>query len=524
MLAPADGPGRAVLRRLAPAETAGAIALLIAYVALRTLDAPHRWLEVWYVAATAFAVAFPYGGLLLVIPVGMFIGPYLVRPGLPAWTIWIVAWALGVGARVAYAGVRDRASVIRTYRNPAMLAALALLVASALSVVTAWRHFGRTIGTDAVYRWLWGPGTALLVLLAVAWLVRDGRIRPLVIAVATGVVGGGVSLVLWFAPAIIRGGAFDWLLGPQVDTTRLHGVTYLATGLEALMIVPAAILAMAALYGRDRRVRLAAVAALVPVSLAIWFTYNRAGLLGAYVIAVVAAWQARPRLGKVLAAVGFMGGLALVPAYMALRGSTLGVGATIPSGQLLAPSDQLRIQGWTAAVRMWQDAPLLGHGFWSFFRLHDEYGSPVLDAPHNEWLRLFGEGGIVAGAAGIAFVVATAWYLSRGRGWLPRAALAAFGCWVLALSFNNILSYDQVSIPLMTVVATGIALVRRERDDRDTVALGAATDPHGPEAPATHVPPTEPLTSVHHPRVLSPRRPGTSVSWRSTTTRPTLSP
>jgi O-Antigen ligase len=452
------------LPRVEIVEIVGAIALFVAYVVLRTTDAPRGWLELWYVAATAFAVAFPYGGLLLVIPVGMFIGPYLVRPGMPAWTIWIIAWALGVLARVLHALVRDRQAVVRTYRNPALLAAIVLLAASALSVVTTWRHFGRAIGTDAVYRWLWGPGTAFLVLLAAAWLVRDGRTRPVLIAVATGTVGAVISLVVWFVPGAIRGGAFDWVLGPQTDTTRLHGVTYLATGLEAYLIVPAAVLAMAALFAADRRTRIVAAVALVPVAMAIWFTYNRAGLLGAYVIAVVAAWQARPRLGKIMAAAGFAGGVVLLPAYLALRGSTLGIGATVQTGQALAPTDQLRIQGWTAAVRMWQDAPLLGHGFWSFYRLHERYGSPVLDAPHNDWLRLFGEGGLIAGLAGITFVAATSWYLTRGRGWLSRAALAAFVCWVLALCFNNILSYDQVSIPLMVIVATGIALVRGDRE------------------------------------------------------------
>ena len=458
------GVPRRRLPRLEAGEVVGAAVLLVAYVLLRTVDAPRGWLEIWYVAATAFAVAFPYGGLLLVIPVGMFIGPYLLRPGMPAWTVWIIAWALGVMVRVIHALLRDRQAVVRTFRNPALLAVLVLLAASALSVVTTWRHFGRTIGTDALYRWLWGPGTAFLVLLAAAWLVRDGRTRPVLIAVATGTAGAVVSLIVWFAPGAIRGGAFDWLLGPQLGSDRLHGVTYLATGLEAYLIVPAAVLAMAALYAADRRTRIVAAAALVPVALAIWFTYNRAGLLGAYVIAVAAAWQARPRLGKIMAAAGFAGGVLLLPAYLALRGSTLGVGATVQTGELLAPTDQLRIQGWTAAIRMWQDAPLLGRGFWSFYRLHGQYGSPTLDAPHNDWLRLFGEGGLVAGLAGIAFVVATSWYLSRGRGWLPRAALAAFVCWVLALCFNNILSYDQVSIPLMVIVATGIALVRHERE------------------------------------------------------------
>ncbi len=445
-------------------EAGGAVALFAVYLVLRTAGAPRGSLELWYVAATAFAVAFPYGGLLLVIPVGMFIGPYLVRPGMPAWTIWIVAWCAGVLARVGYALVRDRAAVMRTYRNPALVAAIALLAASALSLVTTWRHFGRTIGTDATYRWLWGPATLLLVLLAAAWVLRDGRMRPLGIAVGTGVVASLLSLAVWYLPAQIHGSPIDWVLGPQTDMTRLHGTTYLATGLEAFMIILAAVLGMAALYAADRRIRIAAALALVPVALATWFTYNRAALLGAYVIVVIAAWHARPRLGRLMAIVGLIVGVLAIPVYMGFRGSTLGAPATVLPGQLLAPSDQMRITAWGAALRMWEDAPLLGHGFWSFFRLHAQYGSSFLDAPHNDWLRLFAEGGVIAGLAGVAFIVATAWQLSRGKGWLPRAVLAAFGCWVLALCFNNILSYDQVSIPLAVLVATGLAQVRAEQE------------------------------------------------------------
>ncbi len=444
-------------------ELAGAAVLVLLYLVLRMADASRGWLELWYVAASVFSVAFPAGGLLLVIPVGMFIGPYLLRPGMPAWTVWIIAWAVGVFARVVAAAVRDRAQVVRVYRNPALLAAVAFLAASALSVVTTWRHYGRAIGIDATYRWLWGPGTALLVLFAAAWVVRDGRLRPMVLAIGTGVLAALVSLVSWLAPAAIRGSALDWTLGPA-DASRLHGVTYLATGLEALLIVPAAVLVMTVLYGNRRRTRIAAAVGLVPVVLAVWFTYNRAGLMGAYLIVVVAAWQARPRLGQIVGGVGLVGGLLLVPWYLAFRGSTLGAAATATAGHLLSPSDQIRIDAWGAAIRMWQDAPLLGHGFWSFFRLHTQYGSAYLDAPHNEWLRLFGEGGIVAGVAGLVFIGAVVWQLSRGRAWLPRAALAAFACWVLALCFNNILSYDQVSIPLMTIVATGLTLVHLERE------------------------------------------------------------
>lgn len=460
------------LRNHGSAIDAGAALLMaVLYYALRTAHAEPRILVYWLVAASVLAFLRPMAGLLVLIAAGLFIWPVFIQRGFPTFTVLPLVLAAGVLVRVAIAFARDRAAVVQAYGNLALAFAAALAIGSAISVVTSYRRYGPAIGGDAWGRWLWAPGTALLVLLAAVWIVRRGDLRPLVAAVGTGTAAAVVSLANWFTHDGLRDGPVGWMVGPRPDLVRLSGITYWATGLEALLIVPVAVLAFAALFAADRRIRLIAALSCIPLTYAVWLTYNRAGLLGFFVIAVIATWRIRRPLGAALGGGGLIAGVLLLPGYLAVRGGAVGAASILKPGEVLIPSDQMRLDAWAAAIRMWEHAPLLGTGFRSFYRLHAMYGSPILDAPHNEWLRFFAEGGAIAGVLGLLFLVSTAWWLARGRSWLAQAALAAFLCWALALSFNNILNYDQVSILTMTIVATGIVFVSRERR-RVAEALG----------------------------------------------------
>jgi hypothetical protein len=109
---------------------------------------------------------------------------------------------------------------------------------------------------------------------------------------------------------------------------------------------------------------------------------------------------------------------------------------------------------------MWPDEPLTGQGFTAYGRLAVAFLDDVLKAPHNEWLRLFAEEGIVGGVIGIAFVIATFAWLARDRTWLGAGLLAAFVGWCVAASFNNPFLYVQVNTVIFTIVGTGIARAR----------------------------------------------------------------
>ena len=107
---------------------------------------------------------------------------------------------------------------------------------------------------------------------------------------------------------------------------------------------------------------------------------------------------------------------------------------------------------------MWQASPLVGHGFLSYKLLGDAYGDPYLGSPHNEWLRLFAEEGVVVGLVGIAFIAAGARDLLQIPGWPGTAFVGAFVAMVLAASFNNPFLFLQVSAISFTILGTGFAL------------------------------------------------------------------
>jgi hypothetical protein len=108
---------------------------------------------------------------------------------------------------------------------------------------------------------------------------------------------------------------------------------------------------------------------------------------------------------------------------------------------------------------MWADEPLTGQGFFAYGRLATQFGDDVLKAPHNEWLRLFAEEGLIVGVAGLAFALATFARLGRDRTFLGAGILAAFVGWCIAATFNNPFGYVQVNTIIFTIVGTGIARV-----------------------------------------------------------------
>jgi O-antigen ligase len=134
---------------------------------------------------------------------------------------------------------------------------------------------------------------------------------------------------------------------------------------------------------------------------------------------------------------------------------------------VLIATDQQRLGAWAAAGRMFLDEPILGQGYRAYRQLSVQFGDPILNAPHNEWLRLFAENGIVVGLLGLAFAVATAARLARSPGWLGAGLFGSFLSLCIAASFNNLFLFNQVTIPAMVLAGTGVALA-----GRSAVAVG----------------------------------------------------
>jgi O-antigen ligase len=230
--------------------------------------------------------------------------------------------------------------------------------------------------------------------------------------------------------------------------------------MAALAVVPVCILAAYALLtsGRQRREFVARVIAGIAAAilfLAMYLTFSRAAILSLFGLAVVVAWRLNRRLGMVVLLGGIVAGTALFPSYVALR-SQVGAGVSDP-GSVAVASDALRLQAWDSAFHMWLAEPIVGQGFLAYKQLADSYGDPVLSSPHNEWLRLFAEEGVVAGIVGLAFVATLLKRLARRHDLLASGILAgAFG-YILMASFNNPFLFIQVSTVVFTAVGFGLA-------------------------------------------------------------------
>jgi O-antigen ligase len=210
-----------------------------------------------------------------------------------------------------------------------------------------------------------------------------------------------------------------------------------------------------------RDVRVAGLG-LAAVSLAaLILTFSRSGWLAAGLVLTVLGWHWRRRVG--LAAAGIV--LVLI----------VGVVATGLVREVPLIADHLRLDAWSAAVRMWLADPLFGHGFRSFEWLHPSYGSAELDAPHNEYLRLLAEEGVVVGLAGAALALLTPRTILRAGGWLAAGAAAATAGFFLMATFNNPFLYTQVNVPAFLIMGIGLGLSLSGR---------AAPGPIGPPSAA----------------------------------------
>ena len=191
--------------------------------------------------------------------------------------------------------------------------------------------------------------------------------------------------------------------------------------------------------------RVVAVAAVIIQAVALFFTFSRSGYLALGFAVVLLIWRRWPRLGWKTLAIALVVGIPVFLWLWLLR-------------DVSAAADQHRFTAWQATAQMWLSNPILGAGFRSFEWLHADYGSPVIDAPHNEWLRLFGEEGTLVGILGVAFAVSTPIVLLRCSNLLAAGTGAAAAGLFLSATFNNPFINSQLNVPAFLIIGTGLGI------------------------------------------------------------------
>lgn len=437
---------RALLRQRGQIAILAELAMIAALVLARTVDPSRSFLGLWTTLLGALALISPSSALVVLLAMVPF-SEWMVVGGV-GMKVVIVAM-IGMGLVLRWAFIQRRAIVTL----PIKLAGV-VLVATAISVLHTLIRMPE-LGASATVAWLAGIGGGLIVLMA-AWAAAvSGNVRPAVAVIAAVAVGAAASLSDFLTSGDIREGVFGWLLRPdRLALPRVTGIIPAPNAVATVVLCASAVLGALLALGRGRR-RLLLVVPLVMMAATIIFTFSRSGLLGMFAVGVLVIAYRRPRAAAVVLVAGLALSIVAIPAYLQFRTAALGSGSVVDLGALLS-GDLKRLEGWAAALRMWRDEPLTGFGFLSFKALALNYGSTLVTAPHNEFLRVLAEGGIGVAIALIAFVAATVRALWRAHAPFALGALGALIAILLGGMFNNPFLYVQVTAPAFAIV--GVAL------------------------------------------------------------------
>ncbi len=446
---------------------------LLAYVALRSFGAGRTALIGWTVALIGCGWIWPATGLLVLVAVAPFT-EWIVLDRTVGIKIVVLAFlAVGLGVRLVLERRRNVLSGLR--REPVLMTAGLLEAALLLSLaVTAW-NFESDIATRAAVTWLGGLGGGLLAFGIGVWAARH-QPRPIVtIALGAIVLAAALSLIDFGAPGSVRAGPLDWLLRPlHVDFGRLSGVIPAPNAAAALFLIGFAVALSRAVFGRGSRRWLW----LLPVAFlafTTFLTYSRSGLIGMGLIVVLMVARVDRRRGLLLLAIVALIVLVAAPAYITLRASNLGL-ESHGDWLTLVSGDVKRLDGWIGAWRMWLSSPIVGSGFQSFFEWHERFGVTTVSAPHNEFLRLLAEGGLIAAGAFVAFVVAIGRALWQSRGGEQLGALGALIGVIAAGMFNNPFGYVQLMAILFAILGVAYGAIRVGADKVQVEPAGSGEE------------------------------------------------
>jgi O-antigen ligase len=281
------------------------------------------------------------------------------------------------------------------------------------------------------------------------------------VAGAAAVAAVAIGLLHVALPGLLVSSPLGWLIVAAEGRPRLAGIMTAPNAMAMLALLPICLLAAWMLHRRALPAWLAGSAVLAVLAVGALLTFSRSAVLAVAAVAVAYAWYIRRAAAIVMLLMAVVAAVILVPLYLEQRAGTPlpGVGATLQ--EFFTAGDSIRASGWAAAVRMTMDSPLIGQGFRSYVVLHAEFGDVAQQAPHNEWLRLYAEQGVLVGTAGLVFLMAALTTFWRTRGVLGLGAFGVLLSYAIMASFNNPLNYAQLNIPVFAVLGTAIGMALR---------------------------------------------------------------
>ncbi len=309
-----------------------------------------------------------------------------------------------------------------------------------------------------------------LFAMAVAfWLGRDKRmINSMLLSVGLGMVAMCIILAAEILVVGTNQGRLSWPYGDLVPGN------YLAKACLPAFVVVVAI----ATSSNGRTASWAAIIALISIVASV-MTGERVNFLIRACSSMLAAIAWRPRMYRVIA-IFAAEGIAILTAIMSTPGlvqrfvdqflQQLPTHGDSPYFRAMAP-------GWLA----FQEAPLLGVGPGNLRLLCDDIiaGSSLYDChphPHNFFLQMLGEAGIVGFVTGILFLGSVIWACARPA-LRDRSSVVVATMWIVPFSFfwpiastadffgqwNNIFMWSAVAVAL-----AGARMSGKDRSDTNT--------------------------------------------------------
>lgn len=387
----------------------------------------------------------------------------------PFMVVKLTVLVLGAVMLLGLAGVRAvRSGRLTLPRGPVVVVVAALALVLVLATVTADNVGQAVVGQHRRYAGLLAYLAYLSVFLVALRVYARGAVSGLARAVLVA-----LGLVTAYGLLQVAGGdPYTWQSRLDAPLFSTFGNTNFAAAYVA-MTTPVA--AAALLFPRTGWASRPVAALLLVLGLGYGVaTGATQGVLAAAAgLGVVAlAWVLARRRRAGAARAG--GGAGRRPAWqLAAAGLTTAL-VVLVLGLWLAPdvarSGGERVQFWQAALGIFVDHPVLGTGLDSFRDYFTQYrpaehavarGFQATDSTHNLPLGMLAQGGLLLGAAYLAFVAVTGWALLRGL-WrlapVDLGPLAGFGGMWAAYQVQSLVSLDVPPLTFLHFLSAAVVL------------------------------------------------------------------